>query len=882
MKKLNKVLCLVLALVMVLGCLAVTASATTLKDEASVNANYAEAVDVLNALGILEGYEDGNYYPTKAVTRAQAAKLAAYATMGTAAGKLADDMDDTVYTDMTGSSWANGYVNYCTSNGIVCGYNGKFRPTDTVTGYELCKMLLVAVGYGKNGEFEGTGWKSNVLKLAQNKGITIDGVDLAKNVTREEAAQYVFNAMTKVNTVAWSAIINDYVMNYDNKIASGSANNDTKATVKTLGLEYYDLTMVHGYAEGANQAAKLVWSDTCYLHTTQGDTTDTTYPVTTSIFDAGREGYIWVAGTKQLTDIYYTDGGVTTETYAQTEIRKGTTDQYTSAYENGKLKTGWSSSGANGRHTKIYAAASLVTVIKPTVTTAGTITTFVASAAQAKTNSSLTAGRTYVSIASVTDHATGAIAGTNSLYYVDADAIDYTGVAAGDVVTYVQMVNGKLYVAKCASYTGEYTSRTLKYGTTDVLTITVGGSVYSKSGLTGTTDTATTDEKTGLFTENINLNNGKQYIVWVDNGGYVVATEQVADPVAATAVAVLHNADAQIVSARVVKPNGDLVYAGGNGSIVLDEDMDKYYGNTADLGVDTLNNTNLIGTNLEGSLVDLVETAAGSGIWTINNNNSAVATVSTNATTIVTFNSTTVAPTAAIDLKLDQNTKFILNNGDGTYTTFTGLSNVPSIYVKNGDVQYIKGTSDDYADYVYIKAYKGAVTETANFFVLAIDTTTEQSVTMGDGNKVDVYQMQVWNIESGNQTVLIDKTLTSSYTVGEFYENNKLTQGVILVDNAGSFVNAAAIAELGNGVFSDGTTTYRYNEATVFVKIDGTFDYGVSKDASADDLANKVNVVVVSDGTTPNPLAQVVYIISDADAIAPTMGADITYPIVNG
>jgi hypothetical protein len=352
--------------------------------------------------------------------------------------------------------------------------------------------------------------------------------------------------------------------------------------------------------------------------------------------------------------------------------------------------------------------------------------------------------------------------------------------------------------------------------------------------------------------------------------------------VAATAVAVLHNADAQIVSARVVKPNGDLVYAGGNGSIVLDEDMDKYYGATADLGVDTLNNTNLIGTNLEGSLVDLVETAAGSGIWTINNNNSAVVTVSTNTSTVVTFNSTTVAPTADANLKLDQNTKFILNNGNGTYTTFTGLSNVPSIYVKNGDVQYIKGAGDDYADYVYIKAYKGAVTETANFFVLAIDTTTEQSVTMSDGNKVDVYQMQVWNIESGNQTVLIAKTLTSSYTVGEFYENNKLTQGVILVNDAGSIVNDAAIAELGNGVFSDGTTTYRYNEATVFVKIDGTFDYGVSKDASAADLATTVNVVVVSDGTTPNPLAQVVYIIGDADVIGPGMGADITYPIVNG
>jgi hypothetical protein len=48
----------------------------------------------------------------------------------------------------TASSWAKGYIAYCAQRSIVAGMeDGTFRPNDTVTGTQAAKMLLVALGY---------------------------------------------------------------------------------------------------------------------------------------------------------------------------------------------------------------------------------------------------------------------------------------------------------------------------------------------------------------------------------------------------------------------------------------------------------------------------------------------------------------------------------------------------------------------------------------------------------------------------------------------------------------------------------------------------------------------------------------------------------------
>ena len=68
----KKLLAKVLALVMTLS-LAVSANA--FKDDKSISDDYAEAVAVLNGMGVFKGYEDGEFKPANNITRAEVATI---------------------------------------------------------------------------------------------------------------------------------------------------------------------------------------------------------------------------------------------------------------------------------------------------------------------------------------------------------------------------------------------------------------------------------------------------------------------------------------------------------------------------------------------------------------------------------------------------------------------------------------------------------------------------------------------------------------------------------------------------------------------------------------------------------------------------------------
>ena len=89
MKNLKKVLALVLAVVMIMGTVAVASA----KDYADIKADsdYAEAIDVLSNLNILDGFKNGetyNFQPDGYFTRAQAAKIVAIVHNAATNGKI--------------------------------------------------------------------------------------------------------------------------------------------------------------------------------------------------------------------------------------------------------------------------------------------------------------------------------------------------------------------------------------------------------------------------------------------------------------------------------------------------------------------------------------------------------------------------------------------------------------------------------------------------------------------------------------------------------------------------------------------------------------------------------------------------------------------------
>lgn len=227
MKNLKKTLSLVLVAVMMLGILTIGAGAA-FTDQADVD--YTEAVDVLSAVGVLAGFEDGSFKPDEILTREQAAKIIAYIMIGKSA---ADALTTSTapFTDVPASRWSAGYIAFCVSQGIINGYgDGTFGPADTLTGFQFAKMLLCALGYGKNDEFVGSNWTIEVAKLAIPLEIFSGNVEGASNspCTREAAALYAFNAMTKCMTVNYSDILGTY---YSGTNAFGNPDFDFKYTL---------------------------------------------------------------------------------------------------------------------------------------------------------------------------------------------------------------------------------------------------------------------------------------------------------------------------------------------------------------------------------------------------------------------------------------------------------------------------------------------------------------------------------------------------------------------------------------------------------------------------------------------------------------------------
>ena len=196
----KKLLAMVLALVMTLS-LAVSANA--FKDDTKISDDYAEAVAVLNGMGVFKGYEDGSFKPEGNITRAEVATIVYRIYTADVAKNDKSGLYATYnkFSDMAGASWAAGYIGYCANASLVKGYpDGTFKPSGKVTGYEVLAMILRAVGYDKNNEFSGADWALHVAQTAQQLGI-LDNVakttDLNAPASRELVAELLFQGIQK-------------------------------------------------------------------------------------------------------------------------------------------------------------------------------------------------------------------------------------------------------------------------------------------------------------------------------------------------------------------------------------------------------------------------------------------------------------------------------------------------------------------------------------------------------------------------------------------------------------------------------------------------------------------------------------------------------------
>ena len=273
MRNLKRALSLGLTAAMISGLMVMGSSAASYADVTSEDNQ--EAIEVLEAVGIMIGDENGDFNPDQNVTRNEMAvvmsNLMAY--------NVATYRDTSPFTDVP--SWAEPYVAACYTNGITAGTSDTtYGGSESVTTAQAALMVMKALGYFQYASDFGNDWQLSTASQGNRIDLFVD-VDsgLKETMTRNDVAQLVLNALEAgtVEADAGSSIIvggvtitNDVKYNY---ITSGekyaeSINSNLEATtdatvtsgkIVQLGEKLYqgDLTKKDDYDAFGRPAA--VW-----------------------------------------------------------------------------------------------------------------------------------------------------------------------------------------------------------------------------------------------------------------------------------------------------------------------------------------------------------------------------------------------------------------------------------------------------------------------------------------------------------------------------------------------------------------------------------------------------------------------------------------------
>ncbi len=208
----------------------VTYSGIELADDV-VGTKYEKQIEIMQALGVMDGYPDGTFKPENKVTRAE------FLTMLLRLIKRQDVQSTTdSFTDVPADHFANGYIGYAVSAGICDGYgDGLFGPDDTVTYAQAVKMLMSTMGYDTVAQSNG-GYPSGYIAAAGQQDIGVSGYGNDDPMDR--------GAVTALFETAIDAPL--YMIDYGNK---NTLYLDKNANILS---EYYDGIYEKGYVVSSN------------------------------------------------------------------------------------------------------------------------------------------------------------------------------------------------------------------------------------------------------------------------------------------------------------------------------------------------------------------------------------------------------------------------------------------------------------------------------------------------------------------------------------------------------------------------------------------------------------------------------------------------------
>ena len=868
MRNLKRVLSLALAALMLMGMMVVGAGAASKDFTDSDEIKNVEAVDVMVALGVLEGGDKGDFQPNSILTREQAAKIICYMLLGTEnAEKLVTS--GAVFSDVAANRWSAPYIAYCVNMGILAGDgNGHFFPEGKLTGAAFAKMLLVALGYDASIEkYVGNVWTINVATGALDAGILPEGLVLTNELSRQDAAQMAFQTLTAT------------MVEYDNAGTSidlgngGSINiNPSKAKEVTYGTaggyDYTDGTTGAGNANESVQFCEKYFKGLRKNSTVGANADDFRRPGFTWYYN--NEKVLFVADTAALTYTAALDKTDTNElndvkaqlVSAGVAVNSGTTTLTTSVATANNYKNGTGSQGAvanvgdlmdlagNGKKVEVFVddATDSIKAIVATEYSVGQVTTLTEGVKAANGSVYTNYGVTPV---------TGSVEVTGKVYTTVKNeesntAVVYSGIAKEDVVTYV-VVNGILYVYPTEQVVGVQTA---KKGNT----ITVDGTQYTVAA--GVID----DDSTGKVAATDFANTDKDNNYYLDQYGYAVYTNAI-------------GVDAQycvvdkiaLNSGIATKASAVLVFADGSTKeVTVDKLVNEAGSNVAisGLGATASRNTAYAGivytyvVNDNGNY-ELTAVTTGSG--------DSIAKETVSGTTKVTEKGKPVVDLAT-DIVADNKTVFVVKTNDGSkdiFTAYTGFQSVPTIQADGTHNIYVDYAKDGSVKFVYIDASAGAtMTDAATAGTMVYITNATATVNGVTGKETYTYDAIIDGKVTTITTTTTNDSGASALAVGLYKVTVTNSDG-----NATSLVkqNAAAgsgddftaitnngsnISDAKNGVLKVGSTYYTYDgeETVYFISADGTVSTGsVDSVKGSNTVTDKLFVKLVS-GTTTNEI----------------------------
>ena len=716
MRNLKKILALVLALVMSFSLLA---TANAFEDSKDIDGTFEEAVEVLAGLKVFQGYDDGKtFQPKGEITRAEVAAIIYRIVTGDVNDKQVGIYADyNKFDDVKSGSWYAGYVNFCANAEIIKGYDAKtFGPNDKVTGYQALAMILRAIGYDKNNEFTGAGWQVQTAAVGKKLGVTDNVNDGTLNTpaTREVVAEILFQTIL--------------VPQVEYTVAFGYQSYGQN----TLGYETFKLVGAVSGADEWGRPAK-VWKldkDSDKV----AETSDTTLvslayeaaaSYTTAVDECDIAKDLGISGSAAI-EAAYIDG----ESYRVTD-RAVTTNLVGTI--NARATTSYV--GAQGRQTYVYDMG----VKGYRIVEINTYLAKVVGVTAEKVDKNGHVTPAYVTFEVYADNASVGIAGvittTTNLTYNTADYV--VGEYALVTVSESSLADRKVATAEKTTAVATGVLRGYTASTTRV-----GEETYNDADKFVLNNTKTTS------------NYGKTYDVFVDQYGNVIGLVPTANNyLVIEAIRWIHDGTLYGGSAiaNVVLADGSRVE-----NVTIASVATKLVTNTGDQNGDAANatvsdyytNNGEYYNHLASYVVNADGTYAITSLKTGTADTVCAAAdlndvdITKGLTTMVSKTNTVVA---------NDNTVFLVKQSNGTYETYVGKNNVPSM--TDATICYL--TSNGYATVVLVTSY----TLASNSFVAYVpaETTAYQSGVWYQGVYNGLYAYEVYKVGETESTTIYSK-----------------------------------------------------------------------------------------------------------------------------